>query len=205
MTDTASRPGPGRPPSMTDPVGSILGAAAGLFAGKGYEGASLQDVARAVGMTKAGIYHYFGSKQDLYDAIVLSVLSDMLENAQAAVAQADGHDTRLRAFMVSHGRYLQENHDKYRASFIGRAGGDTTGYTENQIDARRNYTRFLEQIIRDGCADGAFETDDVPTTARGILGMLNWMARWYQPTGPKNAAEIADGYATLILAGLAPR
>ncbi|WP_319771936.1 TetR/AcrR family transcriptional regulator [Breoghania sp.] len=202
MSTQETSPRPGRPPSLRDPQRTICDAAASLFAAKGYDGTSLQDVASAVGMTKAGLYHYFRNKQDLFDSIVLGVLSDMLDSARERVAGAKEGAERVAAFMVAHALYFEENRDHYRAAFIGR-GGDLYVFTPEQMQARRAYTDFLKDILEEGKARGAFTFDDAPLVARGILGMLNWMTRWYNPQGEKTAEEIAGTYAQIVLKGIA--
>lgn len=205
MTRKPNRPGPGRPPSIQDPTGTICNAAAELFADKGYEGASLQDVATAVGVTKAGLYHYFPTKQALYEAIVIATLRDLIEAAEKAVAAAPDHRARLIAFMTAHAGFFEENASKYRASFFGRGGGDLAGYTAEQLELRRTYVGIVERLLEEGAEAGELSVADAPTTARGILGMLNWMSRWYRPDGPQSAVEIAENFARTMLFGLIAR
>lgn len=207
MNKPETSPGPGRPSSMRDPHSTIRDAAAALFAEKGYDKTSLQDVASVVGVTKAGLYHYFSTKQDLYDSIVLGVLSEMLTSAQARVAEVDAHAanhaSRVAAFMAAHAAYFEANRDHYRAAFIGR-GGDLSIFTPQQMIARRAYTDFLTGLLEEGEAAGVFVFDDAAIVARGILGMLNWMTRWYHPDGRKNAQAIAADYARIVLKGISP-
>jgi AcrR family transcriptional regulator len=202
MKKTKPRPGPGRPSSMDDPHRTICDAAALLFAQKGYDATSLQDVADRVGVTKAGLYYYFPTKDALFDKIVLRVLEEMLETTKAAVATKAGLDQRLTAFMVAHADYFLAHRDTYRSSFFGRTGGRSSDYNAEQLAARRAYVRFLEDILKDGASEGTMKPEDVPTLARGILGMLNWMARWYQPDGAKSPQQIAESYAEILLRGL---
>lgn len=199
---TNPRPnGRGRPPTLQNPHRTIRDAAAALFAAKGYERTSLQDIASAIGVTKAGLYHYFSTKQDLYDSITLEVLQSMLAGAVDAAGKAEGTSDRLRAFMVAHARYFERNNNMYRAIFLGRHGiGE--GYTFEQLQARRKYTDFLTGILREGQESGELDCSDPAAMARGILGMLNWMARWYRPSGPRTVPEIADSFASTILKGL---
>lgn len=201
MSKPDATPRPGRPASMRDPRRTITDAAAALFAEKGYDSASLQDVASAVGMTKAGLYHYFPTKQDLFDSIVLGVLSDMLEWSRERVATATGASERVEAYMASHAAFFEANRDRYRAAFIGR-GGDLSIFSGEQMVARRAYTDFLTGILEEGKAEGAFVFEDAPLVARGILGMLNWMTRWYHPDGRKSAEAIAAEYARIVLKGI---
>lgn len=202
MKDRESRSGPGRPPTIKDPVETICSAAASLFAQKGYDTTSLQDVASSVGVTKAGLYHYFPTKQALFETIVIKTLEELYEAADAAIAAGPDHRSKLMFFMSAHASYFSDHGDKYRASFFGRAGGEMANYTAGQLAARKAYTRLLEELLENGVRDGAFVVEDVPTFARGILGMLNWMARWFRPAGPQTAPQIAESYARTILAGI---
>ena len=190
---------------MEDPVAAIREAAAALFADKGYDGTSLQDVAGTVGITKAGLYHYFPTKQALYQSIVLATLQDLRREVETAVAAADTAEARLLGFMAAHARFFQQNRDRYRASFFGRTEGDPDRFSPDELSARKAYVRCLETVLTDGVADGSLAVADVPTFARGILGMLNWMARWYSEDGPLSAVEIAESYGRTLVAGLAAK
>lgn len=201
-TQQTQSPRPGRPSTLRDPRRTICDAAAALFAAKGYDATSLQDVAAAVGVTKAGLYYYFATKQDLFDTIVLAVLSDMLALARERAGTVATPAERVGAFMAAHAAYFETNRDRYRAAFIGR-GGDLYVFTPDQMTARRAYTDFLTGILEEGRGAGVFAFDDAPLVARGILGMLNWMTRWYNPQGRKSAEEIAADYARIVLKGIA--
>lgn len=192
----------GRPPTIKDPVRTICDAAASLIAEKGYDTTSLQDVANAVGVTKAGLYHYFPTKQALFETIVLDTLEELYRDASAAIVAETDHRAKLTSFMSAHAAYFSEHGERYRASFFGRSGDELANYTPQQVAARKAYTRLLEELLENGVRDNAFVVSDIPTFARGILGMLNWMARWYRADGPQTAPQIAESYAKTILAGL---
>ncbi|MEO9612593.1 MAG: TetR/AcrR family transcriptional regulator [Nitratireductor sp.] len=203
MKKRESRVGPGRPPTIKDPVRTICDAAASLIAEKGYDTTSLQDVAKSVGVTKAGLYHYFPTKQALFETIVLDTLEDLYQTAATAIAAEPDHRSKLIGFMSAHAAYFSDHGDRFRASFFGRGGGEMANYTPEQLAARKAYTRLLEKLLEEGVRDKAFVVADIPTFARGILGMLNWMARWFRPDGPQSAPEIARSYASTILDGIA--
>lgn len=199
------RTGPGRPPTINDPHLAIRRAAAALFAGRGFESTSLQDVATAVGVTKAGLYHYFPTKRGLFEAIVLGTLQELQDGATAAIAAKANHQDKLIAFMVAHARYFSENGDNYKASFFGHGGGDLSNFTKDQLASRKAYLCLLEGVLEGGVREGTLKVPDIPVVARGILGMLNWMARWYRPDGSQTAPQIAETYAKTILSGIAAR
>lgn len=198
---SASKDGPGRPSSMKDPVQSISTAASALFAQHGYDKTSLKDIAAAVGITKAGLYYYFETKEELFNSIVLQVLDEMLGNAVDVVGKAETSQDKVRAFMVSHATYFENNIDKYRAIFLGRQGKGLP-LTSSQTALRRRYADVLKQILDEGADKGELKSGETAIMARGILGMLNWMSRWYDAGGAHKAADIANMYADIVLAGI---
>lgn len=175
--------------------------AAALISSKGFEQTSMNDIANDVGITKPGLYHYFPSKEAIYDALVADVLQDMLEHVTASVAAKRLAAEKLKAFMTAHARFYQTRREAFHAAFMGR-GGLATGYNEEQTALRRTYSQALHAIIREGVASREFTCGDPENLARGLLGMLNWMARWYDTGGVKSAEEIAEFYADTILIGL---
>jgi AcrR family transcriptional regulator len=195
------RPKAGRPPSMPAPRVRILAEAARLFARSGYENSSMADVAASIGVSKAAIYHYFATKQDIYDAIILDVLSGLTEAVAAAVAVETAPDARLRCFMLAHARYFEARHAEFVTMLIGYSGMGTA-LREDAARLRDDYEIVLRGLIRQGVEQGVFRDLDQAGTGRAILSMLNWMARWYKPGQGQDAEAIAAGYYDLLLGGL---
>lgn len=112
----------GRPPTLAAPRERILEEAAKLFAHSGYDGSSVADLAAALGVSKAAIYHYFTTKQDIYDAIILAVLEGLTRHVGQALDQAASPAERLRAFMLGHARYFERHHAEFVTMLIGYSG-----------------------------------------------------------------------------------
>lgn len=197
----AKRPRAGRPPTMAAPRERILEEAARLFARCGYESSSVADLAAAIGVSKAAIYHYYTTKQDIYDAIILDVLAGLTAAVSHAVAQATTAPERLRQFMAAHARYFESHHAQFVTMLIGYSGMAITE-REDAARLRDDYEQRLRRIIADGIANGEFRALDVAATGRAVLSMLNWMARWYQPGGAQTAETIVAGYFDLLVGGM---
>nr|WP_198168906.1 TetR/AcrR family transcriptional regulator [Bordetella flabilis] len=186
---------------MPAPRERILDEAARLFARSGYENSSMADVAASLGVSKAAIYHYFGTKQDVYDAIILDVLSGLTAAVAAEVeAQADPVE-RLRRFMLAHARYFEAHHAAFVTMLIGYSGM-SPGYRDDAARLRDDYEARLRALIAEGAAHGVFRDLDPAGTGRAVLSMLNWMARWYKPGQGQDAEAVAAGYFDLLLGGL---
>ncbi|MVW70516.1 MULTISPECIES: TetR/AcrR family transcriptional regulator [unclassified Bordetella] len=197
----AKRPRAGRPPTMAAPRERILDAAAFLFARCGYENSSIADLSAALGVSKAAIYHYFPTKQAIYDAIIVDVLAGLTQTVSEAVSQASSAPQRLRAFMLAHARYFESHHAHFVTMLIGYSGMGV-GDRKDAARLRDEYEQLLRAIIAEGIAQGEFRPVDVVATGRAVLSMLNWMARWYRPDGPQSAEAIAATYFDLLIGGM---
>lgn len=195
------RPRAGRPPTLAAPRERILEEAAKLFARSGYDGSSISDLAAAIGASKAAIYHYYPTKQDIYDAIILEVLNGLTQTVGRDVAAAQGGDARLRAFMVGHARYFEQHHAQFVTMLIGYSGM-ALSEREDAARLRDAYEKHLREVIAQGVAEGAFRPLDVAATGRAVLSMLNWMVRWYKPGQGDSAEAIAAGYFDLLVGGM---
>jgi AcrR family transcriptional regulator len=191
----------GRPPSLAAPRERILEEAAKLFARSGYDGSSVSDLAAALGVSKAAIYHYYTTKQDIYDAIILGVLSGLTQTVGQDVARAVGAADRLRAFMVGHARYFEQHHAEFVTMLIGYSGM-ALPEREDAARLRDGYEKRLREVIAQGVDDGVFKPLDVPAAGRAVLSMLNWMVRWYKPGQGDSAERIAAGYFDLLVGGM---
>lgn len=192
----------GRPPVIENARDRILDEAAMLFARNGYDSSSLGDVAAAIGATKAAVYHYFPTKRDIYDAIIVRTLAGQTAAVQEALAGVSEPRERLRRFMTAHAGYFERHYWDCACMFVGYGGMEG----ELKADAQRlraAYEGMVRDILRQGVADGVFGPMDVATAGRAVLSMLNWMARWFKPGQGRSAASFAEDYCALILNGLA--
>ncbi|WP_459616646.1 TetR/AcrR family transcriptional regulator [Bordetella sp. 2513F-2] len=207
MADTSHpasrRPRAGRPPTLAAPRERILQEAARHFAHSGYENSSVADLATAVGVSKAAIYHYYPTKQDIYDAIILDVLQGLYDAVGAQVAQAAPGLPRLRAFMLAHARYFAAHHDKFVTMLVGYSGMRLPE-REDASRLRDAYEGLLRGLLAEGMAQGHFRKLDPAATGRAVLSMLNWMVRWYKPGQGASAEQVADDYFQLITQGVRP-
>lgn len=192
----------GRPPIIENARDRILDDAARLFARGGYDGTSLDDVAQAIGVTKAAIYHYFPNKKEIYEAIIVRTLDGLLRFVQAATAQVSGPEEKLVRFMTAHADFFEDHYDGFLAMLVGYGGMRNVVMIAEAQKLRDDYEQALRQIIADGSAQGAFRQVDVPITSRAVLSMLNWMVRWYRPGEGRRASAFARDYCDLILGGI---
>ncbi|HEY0844520.1 MAG TPA: TetR/AcrR family transcriptional regulator [Noviherbaspirillum sp.] len=193
---------PGRPPAVENPRKRILEQAAQLFADKGYETASMADLARSMGVSKAAVFHYFQTKQQIYDAVILQALEGLARTVAEAVAREAAAPEKLRCFMTAHARYFEAHRPEFITMLVGFGGMDNTGYRDEAMRLRDQHERLLRDILAEGMASGAFRQADVMTTGRAVLSLLNWMVRWFKPGNGARAEDVARDYFDLLVGGL---
>ena len=182
----------------------ILRRAAELFDRQGYPNTSLDDIARAVGIRREGIYYYFKNRAE----ILLNIIEPQSEALIAGMRNIMGDAqldpaAKLRRAVRNH----LERFDRYCLEMTVSL---RDGHIEEQGDVRssmdriwKDYEQMWTQLIAEGQAAGAFRTGgDAKMLAFGILGMCNWLARWYDPDGGTSIDELVDSYADMVGHGL---
>lgn len=182
----------------------ILAQAAKLFATSGFSGASMQDLATAVGISKASLYHFFKDKEEIHSKVVIISLQRLNQLVDDKVSRCSTAADRIDAFCQAHAEHLSSNPDLYIAAALGYQA-----LTNPEIKRQAKVLRFayqdrLRSIIQAGIDSGEFRDLDVALAARALISCLNWMARWWKPTGPQSAEGIASAYAALIIRGFLP-
>ncbi|MCX2931822.1 TetR/AcrR family transcriptional regulator, partial [Mycobacterium sp. CVI_P3] len=182
----------------------IVHAAGELFAERGFDNTSLQDIGDAVGVLKGSLYHYISSKEDLLYAVIQHGHEGLLENVRMCKELRAGPAETLVAFAVGH-ITLNVHPDRYQRGIVFLRDSARLKDDKRQavIRDRDAYTEYLQQIIRDGQRRKVFCPDlDVRLTSYAILGVLNSFHRWYRPTGKSSPTEIARQFSAFILAAV---
>jgi len=195
----------GRPPMTENQRALILQCAANIFSKKGFDGTSISDLSAAVGMSKPAIYHYFANKREICDSIIHDALNRLVLITRKEVAGASDPMGQLKLFMMSHAGQYETNLSGLITMLSSFEGMEDGPMKRDSISLRDAHEASLRKILSDGIQKGVFKVADVAMASRGILSMLNWLARWYKPEGRVPAREIAVQYFEMICAGLIKR
>ena len=195
----------GRPPLVENRKEMILETAARLFGKVGFEKCSMQDISEATGVSKGTLYHYFRTKQEIYDAIFLSTLRKMTAYVGNAIDTNANPRVQLVSFFRAHAEYFDTHYWDFNATMLGVAGVSSSALRQEAVELRDSYEGILRRIIRTGIDAGEFKIEEPNMATRAALSLVNWMPRWYRPNGSKSAAEIAVSFADLLLDGLRTR
>lgn len=181
----------------------LIDVAAKIFQDKGYEAASIQDVADALGILKGSVYYYIDSKEDLLFAAIQEVHQSALTNVERIREMDEDPLTLIRLFVESHIRHISDNLVKATVFFHDFRSLDPKRKAVI-VEERDSYDEFLRELISRGQSEGLICKDIDPKVATlGILGMMNWIYQWYRVGGGLDPAAIGRQFADLALASLA--
>jgi AcrR family transcriptional regulator len=182
----------------------ILAAAAQIFSEKGYHAASMQDIAGAVNLQKASLYHHISGKQEILVALLDQALDILIERISSVVTLPNPPEEKLNlAIQV----YLQSLLDQRELAsvllFEHRSLNDEL--KTRHLPRRDRFEGLWRRLIVEGVSEGVFDVDDTAQAARALLGVMNWTITWYREDGPLSGHEIANQYSDLFLKGLLKR
>jgi AcrR family transcriptional regulator len=179
----------------------ILEAAARIFSEKGFHATSMQDIADAVHLQKASLYHHFSSKQEILVDILDHALDLINTRLELVLSQSLSPEEKLRQAMVSYFQTIAENRNLSAVLLLELRSLDPE-LKARQASRREKFEKLWRDLIIEGKQQGIFTDVDPSLTGRAILGVMNWTVTWYRSDGPRSATEIADLFADLLLHGL---
>ena len=179
----------------------ILEAAAQVFRQKGFHGASMANIAEAVNLQKASLYHHVSSKQEILFELLDRALELLLERI-SPIANLDlPADERLCRMIREYLQILAENTDLSAVLLFEHRSLEGRQHARH-VPNRDKFENLWRDVLKDGVRTRQFVCDDIPLSARAILGILNWTITWYRPNGSLTVEQIADHYSNLLLNGL---
>jgi TetR/AcrR family transcriptional regulator len=179
---------------------AILASAVAAFGRHGYHGTSMREIADALELTKGSLYHYFENKAE----ILYAAHDRSLERMQRALERIEASEpdpaVQLRELVVEHVRAMV---DGFHGTALALELDALPERERRRIVARRDrYEHGLRRIIERGVASRRLHPVDPRLAGFAILGAVNWIARWYRPSGPADAEAIGRAFADLFLSGL---
>ncbi len=175
--------------------------AAEMILQNGYDATSVSDIAAALGITKAGLYHYIhGKTQLLFDIMQYGLDQLDREVAQPAMQIRDA-ETRLRFMIAMHARIVTRGHGAVTI-LVDEARALSPAQNRKITRRKRDYVDFLRATLGEMKAQRKLRDVDATVATFSLLGMINWLSRWYQPDGALDEKQIAEQIVDIALNGL---
>lgn len=183
----------------------LLRAAAEVFKEKGFQAASINDIAERFGGDRASIYYYYASKHEIFIDLIRQAVEEVVLLAEGVARSGQPATARLRdVFVKTIDAY--ERHYPYMYVYIQedmrKVPGDGTSAGKELQALGERYERAVQQIIDEGLESGEFRSDlDAQMMKFAVIGALNWTHRWHTPERRLSGAEIGQAFASLFLDG----
>lgn len=197
MTVESQTPGP----PEADRTVAIYRAAARIFHAKGYHATSINEIAEAVQLTKAGLYYYIKGKQELLFSIMLFAMDRLESQVIERARTEDDPEARLRSVIRNHARLITEDRSALTV-LVNELEGLSEEHRAQIVERQRRYVAFVRETLLALRAEGRLADVDPTVASFGVLGAVLWVARWFRPKGRLSGEEVVHELENLILGGV---
>jgi len=178
----------------------LLSHAARVFADKGYDGTSMRDLARASGMSLAGMYYYVKGKEDLLFQIQKTVFEAVTQGAREVIAREATAEGRLGAFIRHHVTFFATHMAEMKV--LAHEAESLSGEMLEELRRiKRGYVQLMLDLLAAIDGQGPGDRTKRTVAAYTLFGMMNWIYTWYKPNGPVSVPDLADAITRLFLTG----
>ena len=187
-------------PRFDRQLGKILEHATEVFCNKGYAGASMRDLSRATGMSLAGMYHYFGSKERLLFLVQKHTFSTILSRVRDRLSAGENAEQGIHLFIVNHLEYFLEHQQAMKVlSHEDDVLEDEYGREIARI--KREYYQTCRELMDRYKKEKGLGFDS-RTTVLSLFGMMNWIYTWYNPRLDGKAERLAQDMSKIFFRGI---
>ena len=187
-------------PTRDQKLETLLAAAARVFAHQGYHRTSMRDLARAAGISLAGVYYYVRSKEELLFLIQSRNFEAVLAGMREALAGATDPVDRLVRFIDNHLDYFVSHMSEMKV--LSHEAGALSGEFLQQVnEMKREYTRALMDVLADLERTHGPAHLNRRVAAYSLFGTMNWIYNWYDPMGDVGIEALSQQIARLFLGG----
>jgi AcrR family transcriptional regulator len=181
-------------------LSEILVYATEVFCKKGYEGASMRDLSRASGMSLAGLYYYFESKERLLFLIQKHTFTTVVQRLKARLEGVADPEDRLRIFILNHLEYFLDNQPAMKV-LTHEDDALKNGFGSELAAIKREYYRACVSLVEDIKKKRGLQVS-TRIAVMSLFGMMNWIYTWHNPRVDGDAASIAREMGDVFLNGV---
>lgn len=187
-------------PSYDKKLNAVLSASSALFAEKGFERATIRDVSQATGMSLAGLYYYFKSKDELLFLIQLRAFDSICKKLREIIQKETDPQACLQSMINMHFEYFIRNMNDLK--ICSREIESLTGdFYQTVAEKRKEYFDLTQSIFEKIIIQSGGSTADSRLAALYLFGTLNWIYQWYKPGRYPDAKELAGQLSGIYLQG----
>lgn len=179
----------------------LVRTAATLFAERGFQATTIEDLSEASGLALGGIYHYIDGKDDLLYEICVELMSPLLAEAEVLASTERNPEEALRELVRTWVRHVEDRRAHMRVFQQERLTIQHGARWRDVRAQRKKFEQMIDRILVRAERSGDFAFADRRLALQALLAMINSIPEWYRPRGRLAPDEIADGYCDLLLNG----
>jgi AcrR family transcriptional regulator len=188
--------------ALVDSRQEILRTAARLFQQQGYDATSMNDVATALKVSKAGLYHHFQSKDDILFELMNHALNITQERVVDRVRGVADPEERLRMLIRLHVEVILSVRDREITVLLHENHPLPPSLRKRINGRKKEYVRFVEKLISEvQHVRQSRRTVSSRAATFALLGMINWIYQWYKPEGALNCQQISSQFTEIFFTG----
>ena len=192
-----------KPAPNEDRLAEVYRTAAQIILRKGYDATSINDIANALGMTKAGLYHYINGKKELLFDIMNFGLDQLEEEVVNPAHSIADPAARLRFIITSHARLVTRGDGAITVLVDEITALTPVQYRKITRRKRAHFDR-LRAVLDTLKAEGMLQDVDTTVATFSLLGMIHWLSRWFRQDRALTEEQVAEEVARIALNGLLP-
>jgi AcrR family transcriptional regulator len=181
-------------------LAEILAHATDVFCKKGYEGASMRDLSRASGMSLAGLYYYFESKERLLFLIQKHTFTTVVQRLKTRLESVADPEQRIRILIANHLEYFLANPASMKV-LSHEAEALKNGFASEVAAIKREYYRICVGLLDELKSDRKLEFS-TRIAVLSLFGMMNWIYTWHNPRVDADSEAIAREMGDIFLRGV---
>jgi|SRR3984885_3288720 AcrR family transcriptional regulator len=181
-------------------LAQILAHATDVFCEKGYEGASMRDLSRASGMSLAGLYYYFESKERLLFLIQKHTFTTIVQRLKSRLEGVNDPEQKIRIFILNHLEYFLA-HPASMKVLSHEAEALKNGFASEVATIKREYYRICVGLLDELKRDRGLQFS-TRIAVLSLFGMMNWIYTWHNPRVDADAGQLASEMGDIFLRGL---
>jgi AcrR family transcriptional regulator len=183
----------------------LIRVAATIFKERGYEGATLNEIAERFGTDRASLYYYVAGKEELFQEAVRGVLDDNVDEATRIAGLDLSARERMRMIVSQLVASYEANYPHmyvYIQEDMRKVVHEESPWARQMARQTRRFERIVHELVKEGIERGEFRDDLSPElAANALFGMVNWTHRWFRP-GRRRSQEVADAFCTVFIEGM---
>ena len=188
-------------PPLQSRRAEICRTAAQIFHDRGYDATSVSDIARTLGITKAGLYHYFESKEALLFEITAYGLDRVRDEVIVPARALRDPEARLRQLVIRHASIATQGRGAI-AQLVDEVRALPPPARKRVEERMRGYFDLLRGTLIELRSAGRLRDVDPTVATFSLIGTILWLPRWFRQNGRLSQAQVANEIANIALGGL---